>query len=257
MGGKRGWEQTQRCDHRRLLRDLFLGCPKDHTVAASRHQRPVAQPRGPASRSNASSAGVDRPRAARAARWTRCAQSMNAAVSSPRSSAMKSSASRSMSPSEKSAGCSVWRASLASRRALSTSAACGCGYPGSDVAPRLTPASGPGEQSRSSEDSAGSKIAHHVIPLRSGGTGPGWPWLCRLTPSSLGVTESAVFVASAKLRIPASRCQDSSGPLSWFSASFRPRTSAGGRFERLGASTLTAIIGFSGRLDRRRGRESP
>ena len=46
VGGQRGWEHTQRCGHRRLLRDLLLFCPKDHTVAASRHQlpRPTAPP---------------------------------------------------------------------------------------------------------------------------------------------------------------------------------------------------------------------
>jgi site-specific DNA recombinase len=40
IGGQRGWEHTGRRGHRRLLRDLLLFCPKDHTVAASRHQPP-------------------------------------------------------------------------------------------------------------------------------------------------------------------------------------------------------------------------
>jgi hypothetical protein len=38
VGGRRGWVHTPGRGHRRLLRDLLLFCPKDHTVAASRHQ---------------------------------------------------------------------------------------------------------------------------------------------------------------------------------------------------------------------------
>jgi hypothetical protein len=45
VGGQPGWVHTQRCGHRRLLRDLLLFCPKDHTVAASGHQPPAPQPR--------------------------------------------------------------------------------------------------------------------------------------------------------------------------------------------------------------------
>jgi len=38
VGGQPGWVHTSNSGHRRLLRDLLLFCPKDHTVAAHRHQ---------------------------------------------------------------------------------------------------------------------------------------------------------------------------------------------------------------------------
>jgi hypothetical protein len=34
VGGQSEWVHTPGCGHRRLLRDLLLSCPKDHTVAA-------------------------------------------------------------------------------------------------------------------------------------------------------------------------------------------------------------------------------